>query len=86
MAVRVADPGSMYRGLTGMIVEPDAVHVAGLDAYSRRFLRGDGTVLVQTPRGELFVIHARSLERFREAVARAMDRDDGRRRPARPQR
>jgi hypothetical protein len=76
--VRVADPDSMYRGMTGTVVEPRVDRVARLDDYSKRFLRGEGTVLVETQRGELFVIHARALERLGTAITRAMDRDSRR--------
>lgn len=76
--VRVADPDSMYRGMTGTVVTPDARRLAALDDYNKRFLRGEGAVLVETQRGELFVIHARALERLGTAITRAMDRDSRR--------
>jgi hypothetical protein len=76
--VRVAGSDSMYRGMTGTVVEPDARRLAALDDHNKRFLKGEGTVLVETQRGELFVVHARALERLGTAVTRAMDRDSKR--------
>lgn len=66
MHVRVVDGDSMYRGEVGTIVVLDARRANKLDDFNRRFLKGEGTVLVERRDGSLFVIHARALERENE--------------------
>lgn len=61
--VRVADSDSLYRGYVGTVVSQEPMRLTCLDDYRRRLLREGLGVLVETDRGELFVVQASLLER-----------------------
>ena len=53
--VCVVNGDSMYRGLSGTVVEPDVIRTARLDAFNRRLI-AEGAVLVERSNGALFVV------------------------------
>jgi hypothetical protein len=59
--VRVAEYNSMYRGTTGVILDPSRYY-AGLGGFERRLL-SEGAILVERRNGSLFVVPAHALER-----------------------
>lgn len=61
-AVRVVDADSMYRGLSGTVVLPDARRTVRLDGYNCRRL-AEGAVLVEQSNGALFVVPPYVLKR-----------------------
>lgn len=61
--VHVASSDSMYRGMSGTVVEPSVLRTARLDGFNRRLLAEPGVVLVEQSNGALFVVPAHVLGR-----------------------